>query len=96
MNESAPPLPAFLQIGANPVGLEAYLIVAALLFCLGLVACMARRNKGAGIAFMVMMDHLPLDVQLTGPRCRTACGPAITPEVSVSAACPPSAGSARR
>ena len=44
MNESAPPLPAFLQIGANPVGLEAYLIVAALLFCLGLVACMARRN----------------------------------------------------
>lgn len=37
-------LPSFLTIGAAPVGLEAYLIVAAILFCLGLVACIARRN----------------------------------------------------
>lgn len=28
----------------NPVGLEAYLLVAALLFVLGLLACMTRRN----------------------------------------------------
>ncbi len=29
---------------ANPVGLQAYLLVAAILFVLGLIACMARRN----------------------------------------------------
>ena len=30
--------------GGEPVGLQAYLLVAALLFVFGLVACMARRN----------------------------------------------------
>ena len=30
--------------GATPIGLNAYLIVAALLFVFGLIACMARRN----------------------------------------------------
>lgn len=34
----------FLKVGESPLGLEAYLIVAAVLFCLGLVACAARRN----------------------------------------------------
>lgn len=37
-------LPPSLVIGGEPISLEAYLIVAAILFCLGLVACMARRN----------------------------------------------------
>lgn len=36
--------PSYLVVGGGPVILEAYLIVAALLFCLGLVACTARRN----------------------------------------------------
>lgn len=37
-------LPPILPLGENPVGLEAYLLVGAILFCLGMVACMARRN----------------------------------------------------
>lgn len=37
-------LPPILPLGENPVGLEAYLLVGAVLFCLGLAACMARRN----------------------------------------------------
>lgn len=42
MNES---FFSFLGLsGSTPVGLEAYLLVAALLFVFGLVACMARRN----------------------------------------------------
>jgi len=35
---------SFLVVGEAPLGLEAYLLVAAILFCLGLVACAARRN----------------------------------------------------
>lgn len=37
-------LPSFLVIGSSPVPLEAYLFVAAILFCLGLVSVAARRN----------------------------------------------------
>lgn len=37
-------LPPISPIGADPMGLQAYLIVGALLFCLGLAACVARRN----------------------------------------------------
>jgi NADH:ubiquinone oxidoreductase subunit K len=37
-------LPSFLVLGGAPVPLEAYLVVAAILFCLGLVSCAARRN----------------------------------------------------
>lgn len=42
MSESQ--LPSFLVIGEAPIGLEGYLVVAAILFCVGLVACAARRN----------------------------------------------------
>ena len=38
------PLPRFLVIGEGPVSLESYLVVAAILFCLGIAACAARRN----------------------------------------------------
>jgi len=37
-------LPAFKIIGDGPLGLEAYLVVGAILFCMGLVACTARKN----------------------------------------------------
>lgn len=37
-------VPSFQVIGESPLGLEAYLLVGAILFCLGLVACAARRN----------------------------------------------------
>jgi NADH:ubiquinone oxidoreductase subunit K len=33
-----------MVLGGSPVPLEAYLVVAAILFCLGLVSCAARRN----------------------------------------------------
>lgn len=39
-----PGLPSFLVFGGGPVPLEAYLLVAGILFCLGLVSCAARRN----------------------------------------------------
>lgn len=38
-----PQLPP-IDLGGTPVGLEAYLVVAAVLFCLGVVSCVARRN----------------------------------------------------
>lgn len=38
------PVPSFQVIGEGPLPLEAYLLVGAILFCLGLVACAARRN----------------------------------------------------
>ncbi len=41
MNSS---LPSFLIVGGSPVPLEAYLMVGAILFCLGLVSVAARRN----------------------------------------------------
>lgn len=37
-------IPSILRLGAEPVPLEFYLIIAAILFCLGLVCCTARRN----------------------------------------------------
>jgi NADH-quinone oxidoreductase subunit K len=37
-------LPPISPIGGAPIGPQAYLMVAAILFCLGLVACVARRN----------------------------------------------------
>lgn len=37
-------LPSFMVLGDQGMGLHAYLIVAAILFCLGLVAVGARRN----------------------------------------------------
>lgn len=37
-------LPSFLVLGGAPVPLEAYLVVAGILFCLGLVSVAARRN----------------------------------------------------
>lgn len=47
MNEAVPnvaDVQSFLKFGESPLGLEAYLIVAAILFCFGLAACAARRN----------------------------------------------------
>lgn len=41
---SAEPVLSPLAIATQPVSLQAYLMVAAVLFCLGLAACMARRN----------------------------------------------------
>jgi NADH-quinone oxidoreductase subunit K len=37
-------MPPIGPLGADPVGPQAYLVVAALLFCLGLAACIARKN----------------------------------------------------
>lgn len=58
-----PLLPPIGPIGAAPVALEAYLMVGAILFCLGLVACIARRNAiGILIGIELILNAANLNI----------------------------------
>ncbi|HQH25996.1 MAG TPA: NADH-quinone oxidoreductase subunit NuoK [Oligoflexia bacterium] len=89
----------FLQLmgstTATPVGLEAYLIVAAALFVLGLTACIARRNAiGILIGIELMLNAAVLNFMafwrfqgspLDGPA--ALAGPVMGIFIIVLAAC---------
>lgn len=88
-------IPEFLVLGAEPVGLEAYLIVAGILFCLGLVCCTARRNAiGILIGIELLLNAANLNIlafwrfhgaQATGPAAYD--GPIFAVFVIILAAC---------
>ena len=89
------PARSFQVIGGGPVGLESYLVVAAILFCLGLVACMARRNAiGILIGIELILNAVNLNLlafwrfsggATTGPNAFD--GPTFAIFVIILAAC---------
>lgn len=86
-----PQLPP-IDLGGTPIGLEAYLVVAAVLFCLGLVACIARRNAiGILIGIELILNAANLNFiafwRFSGGAAGGQDGPVFAIFVIILAAC---------